>query len=148
MQAFHESFPLRLGKICVNKMAWNRLFSMLVLALTRSFLEFRTRTLCLNTMMTFKRLLCQSYIENYLCKSLLEEWQESNEFASFLKADRYHSKTVHVTIPCALHGHVTFPIFSEATFQTARGWNGHERHERNFWLAREINWKRCQVTDY
>ena len=31
------------------------------------------------------------------------------------------SKIAHVTIPSALHGHVTFPIFSEATVQTARG---------------------------
>ena len=57
MQAFHKSFPLRLCKICVYKMDWKRLFFELVLALTRSFLEFRTRALCLNTMITFKRLL-------------------------------------------------------------------------------------------
>ena len=60
MQAFHESYPLRLGKICFYKMDWNRRFFELVLALTRSFLEFRTRTLCLNTMMTFKRLLVKA----------------------------------------------------------------------------------------
>ena len=58
------------------------------------------------------------------------------------------SKIARVTIPSALHGHVTFPIFSKTTVLTAWGLNGHECHERTFWLAGEIKWKRCEVTDY
>ena len=72
---------------------------------------------------------------------------DSCRFDLFLTL-RVISKIAHVTIPSALHGHVTFPIFSKTTVQTARGWNGHECHERTFWLAREIKWKRCEVTDY